>query len=284
MKAQTLNINMQVPCDAACPFCISRLTYKTGVTDNTRLIQALPRAIKFATLHQIDTALITGVGEPTSGIQDLCEIMSIIGQSPIPIIELQTNGYKLCKELQALKYLKNLGLNTISISVCSMDPATSSKIMFPKLNDKYDYTDLIKSASDLGLLVRLSLNMLEDDNWDSLPEWAINLKSIGLHQLTLRQIGSPSEMGSNHTGIMNWIGDKAACRNTIQIVKNTVENPERLLRNLTYGARVYDYKGLSTSVVTCMTDNANPDEIRSVILQPDGHCYHSWNFSGSSIW
>jgi hypothetical protein len=32
-----------------------------------------------------------------------------------------------------------------------------------------------------------------------------------------------------------------------------------------------------------MTDTTEPDEIRNLILQPDGHIYHSWNYRGSIL-
>jgi len=285
MKAQTLSINMHVPCDAQCPFCIARLTYKTGVNNNVRLLRALPRAIKFATLHQIDTVLVTGIGEPTANQDDLTDILMALRDSPIPIVEMQTNGYNLWKDHSYLSVLRNKGLNTLAISACSMDPVKSAEIM--KLGNgrgDYLYTDLISDAANMGFLVRLSLNMVCDDYWGDIDTWAKTLKSLGLHQLTLREIGEPSEMGKENERILDWIRTNKASAAQIAGLRTIIEKPDRLLRRLDYGASVYDYHGLSTSIVTCYTDNTNPDEIRSVILQPDGHCYHSWNFKGSSLW
>jgi len=283
MKAQTLNINMHVPCKMKCPFCMARLTYKTGINNNERLIAALPKVIKYATLHQTDTALITGIGEPTDKLNDLFVILHKLYNSPVPIIELQTHGLNLYNDYNLLRSLKQAGLNTISISVCSMDFLRSAEIM-QSVDPKYNYNSVIKEASDLGFLVRLSLNIIKNDDWDNFPEWAEKIKGIGLHQLTLRQIGSPDETSPHHQQILEWIKGEAASEQIINNLRAEIEQPGRLLRRLGYGAMVYDYKGISTSIVTCMTDNPNPDEIRSVILQPDGHCYHSWNFKGSAIW
>ena len=80
----------------------------------------LDKALKYAAYHNVDTVLITGKGEPT--LQEIVyRIIKDAQRKMFPIIELQTNGYKLWKERNhgILEQLAAYGLTTIAISVSS---------------------------------------------------------------------------------------------------------------------------------------------------------------------
>ena len=285
MKAQSLSINLTGPCNAKCPFCISRLTWKTGVTDNTMLLKRLPQALRYAAHHNVDTVLITGSGEPThpTVVGDMRTAL-IEANKFIPNVELQTNGKFLLEDNGELKHLATiLGLNTLAISIADPDPMESSRIM--GLND-FNYLELVEKAASYGLLIRISLNLTKTGvtNFDP-TKWAADLKTIGVHQLVFRELGKPNGDSVHHQVVQEWIDNNKLNRNSklFRKLKCVVQSPGRHLRTLPYGAEIYDFQGLSTCLTTCMTDNINTAEIRSLILQPDGHVYHSWNFEGSIL-
>ena len=59
MQAQSLSINLQGPCNATCPFCISALTWHPNEIGNEKLLNNLNKALNFAKYHNVDTALIS---------------------------------------------------------------------------------------------------------------------------------------------------------------------------------------------------------------------------------
>ena len=290
MKAQSMSVNLVGPCNAQCPFCISKVTWKTGIQHNDLLLQNAHKALKYAQYHNIDTVLITGSGEPTmpKTYPDLRYLLIDVRNIGIPKVELQTNGVRLIDE-ELLKDLANLGLNTVAISIASPDAKESANIM--KID--FNYWELIEKLKKYGFLVRISLNMIKDNlkNVDiSLAEWAKELKKRGVHQLALRELGLPNIDNIQQDkqlvkNICDWIQEHKLKERDVNftLLYDEIEQPDRLLRRLPFGINIYDYHGLSTCITTCMTDTVNPDEIRSLILQPDGHVYHSWNFEGSIL-
>lgn len=286
MKAQSLSINLAGPCDANCPFCIADVTWKTGIKSNERIFKNLNNVLEFAKYHGVDTVLITGSGEPALLADEIVKVTTRAKWHRIPIVELQTNG-KVLMEDELLEQLDSAGLNTVAISIASFGPECSAEIMGL---EGFDYFDLVKRVNDLGMLCRISINMIEGEiNPRTLRGWAEKLYRRGVHQLTLRELGLPKYGIRDKEGNeavrkkREWVEMHKASENVVQVIKNEVANPERLLRELSFGIKIYDYENLSVGVTTCMTDNPNPDEIRSLILQPDGHVYHSWNFVGSVL-
>jgi len=289
MKATSLSVNLWAPCNAKCPFCISRLTWKTGEHSNDLLIRALPKAYGYAKWHGVDTVLFTSNGEPALAKEELETALDIAVSFGFPVIELQTNGYAFT-DTSAI-YTGDLaaaGLTTMAISVAHPDPVRSAEIM--GLPSGYNYLDIARQAAEKGLVVRVSLNLTEDvvdlTHPDiSVKPWVIyarKLREAGVHQLTLRELGMP-EATDKGVRIAEWISKSAASDSQVGHLARMIERNGKPLRRLSYGNTVYEFEGLGVVVATCMTDNTNPDEIRSLILMPDGHLYHSWNHRGSIL-
>ena len=280
MKAQSLQVNLTGPCNAHCPFCISKTTWKSGVSNNDKIFKNMSKVFNFAKYHRVDTVMITGTGEPTL-VDDFQEIILEAHEFGFPCIEIQTNGQRLWDEPKLLDELIGSGLTGIAVSIASPDPKRSNEIM----GVNYDYLDLMNVASKKGLLCRITLNLIEGEifNWN-LKAWADNLVFNGVHQLTLRVIGKPS---------FNVLDTEASERVCSWIDKNALHDPSKLIeeietggiaiRETSFGTRVYDYMGLSTCVATCMQESIDPEEIRSLILQPNGRLYSSWQFPGSIL-
>ena len=284
MKATSLSINLFGGCNARCPFCIASATWKTGIRSNKALLDSVPRALYYAKYHGVDTVLITGSGEPTLQRTAVLKILQQCNVEKIPITELQTNGEILAKDSSYLDDLKKNGLNTIAISIASIDEKKSAQLMAID----YDYTTLAKRAFDSGFVCRISLNMTAIDRnalLGSLPETVDSMRSRGVHQLTLRELGIPAvtQPTKEAKEKIEWIRDNALPRDDVRTIIKQIEDGGVLLRRLSYGAAVYDYRGLSVCVASCLTEKSDPNEIRSLILMPDGHVYHSWNYRGSIL-
>lgn len=284
MKATSLSVNLAGPCNARCPFCVASATWKTDHDDNRFLRQGLLRALRYAAWHDVDTVLITGSGEPTLQRDLVLRVLEQAEEVGIPVSELQTNGLLLARDPGYLDELQAAGLDVVALSVAGVTAESSSRRMGIEL----DWPALCRSVAQRGLVCRLSLNLTADDGpflRDELPAFCDGLVALGVHQLTLRQLGVPPRPVESDESRrrMAWVRDNALPPADVAQLHGRVAAEGTLLRTLSYGARVVDYRGLSVCVATCMTETAAPDEIRSLILQPDGHLYHSWNHRGSIL-
>jgi len=138
MQATSLSVNMPGPCNADCPFCISKLT---GHCEEKAIDpSALMKAFKYAAHHKVDTVLFTGKGEPTLNFPFL-ELAIREASEIFPIIELQTNGLVLWEDytsgnFKLLDRLRHLGLTTLSISICDFIASFNSCSKYIKI---YNY-------------------------------------------------------------------------------------------------------------------------------------------------
>ena len=286
MKAQSLQCNLKGPCNAGCPFCIARTTWKTGMGDNQMMFNNLDRAFRFARYHQVDSVMITGTGEPTLLEDSVAMLVDDARRHGFPSIELQTNGSVLAAKPQLLRDLTTIGLTCVAVSIASPDPLRNREI----IGVDHDYLQLMRKASEMGLLCRVTINLVKGEldplQPQGLRDWAKVLKDHGVHQLTLRQLGVPefNELPTDAAKrVRAWVlENRIDDQGTVDIQVELEENGH-LVRKTPFGADIYDYLGLSTCVASCLTENPNQDEIRSMILQPDGHIYSSWQLPGSIL-
>ena len=175
----------------------------------------------------------------------------------------------------------------------------------------HNYLQLAQELDRQGFLVRVSLNLVDDDreallgthgsstpgtgststdagreiSSSPLAAFAETLRSHGVRQLTLRALGVPErpELGDASDEKIRWVEAHALPASALAALEAQVRQDGTPLRALPYGALVFDFHGLSMVLTTCMTEAPGRDEIRSLILQPDGHVYHSWSYRGSIL-
>ena len=284
MRAQSLQVNLLGPCNARCPFCIAKTTWKTGCKDNEALFKHLGRALRFARYHQVDSVMITSTGEPTL-IDGMYDVVAKAKHHGFPSIELQTNGMTLADRPEMMGGLETLGLTGIALSVASPDPQKNCDF----IGVTHNYLELMEKASHIGFLCRVTLNLVAGEiNAEELPDWADLLVSKGVHQLTLRELAIPDfNVFKGSDAVSEWVLRKGMKSPAVRALQAEVSSKGTLVRRNSFGVDVYDYHGLSTAVAlrddTCMSRNTDPNEIRSMILFPDGHIRTSWDLPGSIL-
>lgn len=283
MKATSLSVNLWAGCQAKCPFCISRTTWKSGVHDNETLLDSLRPAINLMKWHSVDTMLITSNGEPLTVDEDVSRVLRSAQEAGVPIVELQTNGQLATPAM--LEHFHDRGLRVLALSVADPDPARSAKVM--GLPDDYNYTDTIRMAKDAGLMARVSLNLLdmqfEGDMERSFRKYVRSLADMGVEQVTVRELGLPSTVkgGSMAEKVASWIKEHNH-PHSAYFLANLLKAVGEPLRKLSYGNMVYAFEGCAVAVASCMSSSPNPEEIRSLILMPDGGVYYDWDHQPAS--
>ena len=273
MRAQNLAISVPITkagiCDKNCEYCVSRMT--GYMQPNRALMQKnLPKVKELAHVGQVTSVLLTGKGEPTMSRTDLHWLMDEFKHLPT---ELQTNGLRLSKDLGYLIDLAHAGLNTLAVSIDTLDMFT-------------DYREMFKKSMELGMVTRVTLNVTNkvprDVRFDTLVELC---RMNYIDQLMLRNVVVPSNVP--RTKEVRWIEKNVFPNVYFRLqseLKRICEKEGMMIRRLNFGSIVYDYQGISVTYSDyCVQDDNDGKDIRSLIFMEDGHCYTSWNSRASIL-
>ncbi len=284
LQISTLSVMVGSPlCNLKCPYCISKQTYR--VKEHSRMRVPLERiaflADKFMAVRSgLPFGILTGKGEPTLApreeIGDVISVLYAGGKGLIP--ELQTNGTRLNEK--NLGFWREKGLNTVALSCVShLDGVNSS--LLSKGEIKWNLGKTVRTASDIGLLVRLTVILTKGgiENTDALLAFLEFTKENGAHQVTFRKMGEPRNLALHGSlEVAKWI---RAHNVKPEFILNELAKNGKEQASFPW-AQVFTYDGLSVVVTDHM--NAPKDGvIRHAVIQPDGHLYGSWDDPGDIL-
>jgi len=289
MKIQTFTIVAgTTACNARCPYCISKMTPKEGMSFKEPKINWLNfnKACRLAQLSGVTTVLITGKGEPTLYPDQITKYLMHMKKYNFPLIEIQTNALVLDKQFHRyLPYLKKwrlLGLNTICISIVHYKDSKNKLVYTPHM-DYIKLERVIDRLHKLGFSIRLSCMMAKGfidsvKEVDDLCDWA---KKNKVEQLTIRSIRTPKK--SIDKSIFDWTKKHAlTCKQSNDIKKHLEKNANKLM-TLEHGAFVYDLNGQNICLADCLTIKSDTDSLRQLIFFPDGHLRYDWQYEGAIL-
>lgn len=270
MRAQNLSICIpNYGCNKNCPYCVSNMTGMVKPAEE-KFFQAVTKVESYAARLGVTTVLFTGKGEPLLNekcIKALAQILKRRFRSFI--VELQTNGLAFLKPggKELLKRLKAWGLNVLAVSI-------------DHLADFERFGHVFLLARQLGLVVRVAANAV----YDMAEAGFAGLKQVclkhGVQQLTIRRITVPTRLVNTPQALKTrqWIEEHKPHLVYEKLLTDFAAEPKRLIRVLNYGAKVYDVDGLAfVASDYCIQENNREEDIRSLILAEDGHCYDGWD-------
>ncbi len=272
-------------CNAKCPFCVSRMTGTESMSKDESFLfgRNFKKARDLALRNGVTTVLITGKGEPT--IYPL-QISSCVAKlREFPFIELQTNGLVL-EQWRYEDYPKILeswylnGLTTISLSVVHYKQSKNRKIYG---SEHYSLSRLSAYLQLFGFLVRINCTMVGGyiDSVNKVKEIIRWCQNMNIDQLTLRPVTSPAV--SQDQDAYNWVNDnhKPDWETSNQVDEYIHLNGNQLM-TLPHGAKVFDFDGLTMCLSDCLTLAPNTDEIRQLIVYPNGRVSYDWVYDEAS--
>jgi molybdenum cofactor biosynthesis enzyme MoaA len=283
MKTHTFSIVVgTAACNAACPFCVSKMTLseasKAADINWTRFNTAC-KVVEQAR-DGLVSVLLTGKGEPLLYPDQITNYLKVMDHR-FPLIDLQTNGILIKDQLKALGDWRDLGLTLVCISIAHSDSQKSNGLM--GIKDDFNHWDAVKRLHDLGLAVRLNCTMLKSGvrtpyQFDSLINQAAMLK---VEQVTFREVSMPAVAG-NHE-IADFVKQEqlpGMCKKLMHHLE--LKGATRLLE-LPHGGVVYDYNGQNVALGNCLTGTTDPNDIRQIIFFPDGRIAYDWRYPGARI-
>lgn len=301
MRIQTFSIVVGTrACNAGCPFCVSHMTGFDEIPARGAIYRPnFEKACRLAQLRESTTVLMTGKGEPTLYPQEITEYLVLLETWNFPLIELQTNALDIgwlaqdgaprdSKHLtrQMLARWRELGLNTIAISVVSEQPEHNAQVYLNRSRHK-DYPDLARTIAFLhgiGFTVRLCVMMQKEavDSPERVGELVEFCRRVEVDQLTIRPIRKPTAPTQSDSTSL-YVTQRGLDTSEIDTIQDWVDGHGTRLMSLMHGAAVYDFKGQNVCLSDCLTVDASGDDIRTLIFYSDGRLAYDWQYEGATI-
>jgi wyosine [tRNA(Phe)-imidazoG37] synthetase (radical SAM superfamily) len=181
-----------------------------------------------------------------------------------------------------LKKWKDLGLNTMAISIVNYSKDKNKKVYTPD-SEYINLEKVIKNLHDIGYSIRLCCMMFKNsiDSVEEVKKLAEFAKKNNVEQLTIRSIKASEN--SENKKIREWTKKHALPKSTIKKIGDYLKNNAKKLMTLGHGAIVYDLNGQNIANSDCLTIKADTDELRQLIFFPDGHLRYDWQYPGAIL-
>jgi hypothetical protein len=306
MNIQSISIVVPTKkCVNNCKFCVSKMhgAISTDGTDFDGFDSIMiTKRLKYAQINNITSCILTGTGEPLQNrnfLIKLAGLFELLGH-PFPNLEIQTTGVFLTRmdagAFTNINLLKNLGVNTISLSVSDIfDDDNNMDIIGVPKKERFKLAERIFWLKTMGFNIRLSLNMTNSFD-DKSPKEIINRCSeLGADQITFRELW----YNNDKTKETQWVKENSCKPNILKDLKHYivgytdtdgylnewwVNGNGKSLYRLPFGSMVYSIKNMSVVIDdNCMNDKEESEILKYVILKENGKLYCRWDDKGSLI-
>lgn len=288
MQIQSLSVCVPAGCPNNCAFCVSKMkkdNYFNQIEKNVRFRDLYKRDYKrrlsFARDNGCNTVILTGNGEPSYNRRFLEDFFEWNDSLPNPFkwIELQTCGVGLDDE--KLRWLRNAGVSTISLSMSSFDNAKNAEYNGTPKGKEVDIAYLCREIRRYDFSLRLSLNMTDAfDCYETGKDIFDKIEELGANQVTFRILYT-KEKGFPQD---KWIEAHKASDQVHGNILHYIHENGRKLERLPFGAYRYSVDGVSTVIDDdCMATSEEKETIRYLVLRPDCKLYTKWDDEGSLI-
>lgn len=299
MNIQTVSVVIPTRrCVNNCKFCVSCM-HENKYEKSFDEFQIMKR-IKWATMNNVNTCIITGTGEAFQNFHFLTRLADVFIKMnhPFPNVEFQTTGIMLTNSeylfnkdnYYNINVLKELGVNTISLSVSDIfDDKNNMDIIGVNEKLHFKLKDLCEFIKTHGFNIRISLNLLDVYNSRSVDEIIDKCKFLGANQITFRKMYCPK---TGFSAQEKWVKEHGCNENKIKEIKEYINGSAvnghqdakgKFLYQLPFGAFVYSVNGMSVVIDdNCMGKNETIS-LKFVILRENGKLYSQWDDEGSLI-
>lgn len=311
LKIQSISIVVPTKgCINNCKMCVSRM-HDSPYANDFDEIQYRKR-IKFAANNGVNTLIITGTGEALQNIKFLKKLKGVLDKEghPFPNVELQTTGVMLMDKKEKIPgskvrtenvypnvdLLKELGVNTISLSVSDMfDSDNNWEIVGSPEKYTHSLIEICQFIRVKGFNLRLSLNMTDVYNKKSPKEILQGCTFLQANQVTFRKLYHDDDTSEE----TKWVKGNA-CKDsklkeitnyiTGEVWHNTATGIEwrqdahgKPLYRLPFGPMAYSIMGMSVVIDDNCMSRDDTDKLKYVILRENGKLYCQWDDEGSLI-
>lgn len=271
----TFQVSITDKCNANCPFCISKMTYR--VDHDTFNWDNLEEACQFAKEKGMSVAKITGKwGEPLKVPERITKLLPYLHDFEV---ELQTNAkealFPKCKWSQ----WKDLGLNIISISSVHWDASKNRLIYGKNYPDLNDVIDFLKTS---GYKTRLGCLLIE--GWIDSPEKVSEFinKFPKVDQISFIPVETVQSCPQSQLYVEKWINNHKLIPWKVFKIIHYLNTTYEKIRKTCY-SNTYLHEEKTIYIADCL--KIPPPEVgyRHLIYFPDGTLRYSWEDPNSIV-
>lgn len=281
-------------CTGGCKWCVASMTPAQSIhKGKAKPIdpRVFEMACQMAKNSGLDTARITGKGEPTLFPDQITQILTTLKPYGFTFIDLQTHGRHLADEdfcsFDDIKSWADNGLTHVCISIVSYKPERNFEHYFSKKGYKsyYDLPALITKLHKLRINVRLTCIMQKGDidsaeELKKLMAWA---KEIKADQVTILPVNKPEDRARNPK-VYDAALEAMLSAEQLADIRGYVEKQGVPIRTLPWGAKVFDLNGQNLCFNMCLTESPDKDDSRQLIFYPPGTLGHDWQRNGATLY
>lgn len=284
----TFSICLPPGCDAACKYCVARMTGLDSFDKTTKLSpRNFEKAVRMAELARINTVLFTGKGEPMLYQDRIDEMLKIMGHR-FPLIVLQTNGLRIywnrndSRMKTCLHDWWDMGLTHISLSIVHWLSYKNEEIICRGGDVHYDLKGLVNYLSDFGFMVRLNVTMCQGyiDSLDSVLEMEAYASDIGA-EITFRPVAKPDVPEDSE--IADWVSNHQIPQEIVDEIVTYHHNNYRLLYEFDFGGLWFDIDGQNVVLSNCLTGYEAGKPVRQLIYFADNSLGFDWQSKAAML-
>lgn len=282
-------------CTGGCKWCVAAMTTARSIhRGKAKPIdeRVFKMACQMAQQSGLDTARITGKGEPTLFPDQIEQILRELKPYGFTFVEMQTHGRHLADEdyvsLDDMQKWADLGLTHVCISVVSYKPERNFQHYFSHSKGYSSYFDmaaLISKLHKLRINVRLTCIMQKGDIDSSAElvkfmQWA---KEVKADQVTILPVNKPQDRERNPK-VFDAAMESLLSDAQLADLRGYVETHGVPIRTLSWGAKVFDLSGQNLCFNMCLTESPERDDSRQLIFYPPGTIGHDWQREGATLY
>ena len=289
MKIQSLSVC--VPGDSCinnCRSCVSRMNekhkqYKNQLEENIAFydlyLNDFMKRLQFCRDNGCNTLMLTGAIEPQQNMNFLRDfgIMMKLMKNPFPIIEIQTTGVTI--DTHKLRFLRNhVGVSTISLSLFSFKDNENQNCRGSTL--PLNIKEFCKQVKLYDFNLRLSLNLTSHFDKYSAHGMINECKDLGADQILFRRLHDSDDDSEQS----KWVKENRM-KEEYELELKDFLSQQKILRRLEHGPAVRSVKGISTvyDLDSMAVEEKTGDEVKYLIIRPNGKLYSSWDDPASLI-
>lgn len=284
MNIQSLSIVVPTgECWNNCAYCVSRMhheDYGKSILCHNEIPQSYLNRIKFVRDEGCNSMILTGTAEPQQNLSFIYKLLQENQSLPKPFynISIQTTA-SFFKEKDIINLI-NAGVTTFAISLSSFSESRHWEITNTPISGRTIYfNDLFRIIKENGANIRACFNLTDEFPEYLLPE--VFFQWCELHkidQATFRKIYAD---GNNEKA--KWVHNHEYPEEKFNKIVEYVRSTGMAVSRLPYGFIQYDVNGISTVIDDNCMDKNNIEDMKYMILRPNGHLYSKWDLKGSLV-
>lgn len=231
----------------------------------------LSKVKQLAKNAQVSTVILTGKGEPCLNLE---KVLFFASEFRDYIVELQTNGLFLQKQLEFVRWLATAGVDIISVSLDKLEPSY-----------------LFYHIREADMTSRVTLNVTDmlhpDINFSDILHFIKNI--VQADQLLLRNVTIPNgfDTKARYHKEAEWVlkhGGNELYKKLASQMADAISARGHFLRTTEFHSKIFDLDGISvTTSDYCIQDHNDSYDIKNLIFLDDGHVYTSWASKASRL-